>query len=161
MLLVLTTVMLAIPLFLVVDALRETPAARAILYAITAFFVFVYATVWFGFRPTAFVVEHDALTIAWPLWQRTIPREAVEDARIVSAAAFRDEYGTGMRIGAGGLWGGFGLLRTSRETFSMWISRTDAFVIVRVRGARALLVTPANPERFVDELSRARGTREA
>jgi hypothetical protein len=57
-----------------------------------------------------------------------------------------------MRIGAGGLWGGFGLLKTERETFSMWISRTDELVIVRLRGARSLLVTPEDPRRFVASL---------
>jgi hypothetical protein len=50
--------------------------------------------------------------------------------------------------------GGFGLLKTARETFSMWISRTDEFVIVRLRGERPLLVTPTNPARFVDVLTR-------
>jgi hypothetical protein len=61
-------------------------------------------------------------------------------------------------VGAGGLWGGFGLLKTERETFSMWISRTDRFVIVRLRNARPLLVTPDDPDRFVEDV-KARGPR--
>jgi hypothetical protein len=36
-----------------------------------------------------------------------------------------------------------------RTTFSMWISRTDRLVLVELRGARPLLVTPETPERFV------------
>ena len=68
------------------------------------------------------------------------------------AIQFRRQYGFGMRVGAGGLWGGFGLLKTGRETFSMWISRTDAFVLVRLRGARTLLITPDRPREFLEAL---------
>ncbi|MCU0242247.1 MAG: PH domain-containing protein, partial [Vicinamibacteria bacterium] len=65
-----------------------------------------------------------------------------------------------MRIGAGGLWGGFGLLKTSRVTFSMWLSRTDRFVLVSLRDTRPLLITPENPERFIAALRRTARHRE-
>lgn len=90
----------------------------------------------------------------WPLWARTVAADDIRDARIVSADELRREHGRGVRIGAGGLWGGFGLLKTTHETFSMWISRTDRFVLVRLDRARPLLVTPDDPERFVALLRR-------
>lgn len=34
----------------------------------------------------------------------------------------------------------------------MWISRTDRLVIVELRGARPLLATPDDPERFAAAL---------
>ena len=108
-----------------------------------------HATVWCFFRPTRFEVDGASLRIVWPLRSRTIARADVLAARIVTRAAFRAEYGYGIRIGASGLWGRFGLLKTWRTTFSMWISRTDRLVIVELRGARPLLVTPETPERFV------------
>jgi hypothetical protein len=37
-------------------------------------------------------------------------------------------------------------------TFSLWISRTDRLVIVDLDGAKPLLVTPDDPERFVARL---------
>ena len=58
-------------------------------------------------------------------------------------------------MGAGGLWGGFGLLVTSRESVAMYVSRTDRFVLVRLRAGRSLLLTPAEPERFVAALQSA------
>lgn len=124
----------------------------AFLFATAAFMVLTYASVWLGFRPSRFVIEPEALTIEWPLRSRVIRRADIERARIVSAADFRREYGYGMRIGAGGLWGGFGLLKTGAETFSMWISRTDRYVIVTLRNDRPLLLTPTLPERFVELL---------
>ncbi len=74
---------------------------------------------------------------------------------IVPRAEFRHRYGWGYRVGAGGLWGGFGLLVTSRESVAMYVSRTDRFVLVRLRAGRSLLLTPAEPERFVAALQSA------
>jgi len=61
----------------------------------------------------------------------------------------------GLSRGRRGLWGGFGLLVASRESFAMYVSRTDRFVLVRLRAGRSLLLTPAEPERFVAALQSA------
>lgn len=115
----------------------------------------LYAVVWLFFRPTRFDLDGAALRIVWPLRQRAIARGDIEGARVLTGADFRREHGYGMRIGAGGLWGGFGLLKTGKTTFSMWISRTDWLVVVDVRGERPLLLTPEDPERFVAALVRS------
>jgi len=96
-----------------------------------------------------FELEGDQLRIVWPVRSRSISTRAVLRARVLTSAEFRREFGYGMRIGTGGLWGGFGLLKTRRETFSMWISRLDRMVLVELRGARPLLITPDRPEEFV------------
>lgn len=115
--------------------------------------VLVYASVWFVWRPICFHVAADTLRIEWPIRVRDIPRSAVRSARTLTAKEFRREYGYGMRIGAGGLWGGFGLLKTQRGTFSMWISRFDRLVIVELDGARPLLISPEDPEEFAEQLA--------
>jgi hypothetical protein len=131
----------------------EEPARTAIL-ATCAFVALVYGSVYFVFRPTRFEVDDAALRIVWPVRARRIAKASITEARRLSSAAFRKEYGYGMRIGAGGLWGGFGLLRTKRATFSMWISRTDDFVIVRLNDGRPLLLTPEEPVAFVEAVQR-------
>jgi hypothetical protein len=144
----------AVPMLLLYGGLSAPPPASAVLLGITAVFLLIYASVWFVWRPSRFEVGSEGLSIVWPIRTRVIPRAVIESAKIVTSSEFRREYGYGVRIGAGGLWGGFGLLKTGRETFSMWISRTDRFVIVRVRGARPLLITPEQPERFIERLNR-------
>jgi hypothetical protein len=57
-----------------------------------------------------------------------------------------------MRIGAGGLWGGFGWLYTRRGLVDLYVSRTDRFVLVRRRAGRPLLLTPERDASFVDAL---------
>jgi len=57
-----------------------------------------------------------------------------------------------MRIGVGGLWGGFGWLYTSKGLLDFYASRTDRLVLVRLRARRPLLVTPETEERFVAAL---------
>ena len=148
-----TWISLPLPLvFLVLGFAGAGPDPR-IQFAMFGFVLAVYASIWFLFRPTCFELTHDELHIVWPLRTRVIPRRGVTGARVVSGADFRREAGVGMRIGAGGLWGGFGLLKTSKgPTYSMWVSRTDPLVIVTLDGARPLLLTPEDPERFIAAL---------
>jgi hypothetical protein len=108
-------------------------------------------------RPLRFEVDERALRIVWPLRSRQIQLQSIQKVELISGEAFRRMYGLGVRIGIGGLWGSFGLLRTARETFSMWVSRSDRYVLVRVEGSRALLITPAEPEEFIASLARGAG----
>ncbi len=151
---VLTWGLFLLPAAFLWGALTTPPPISSGFYGITAFIVAIYASVWFFWRPTRFEVEGHQMHIVWPARTRTIDLHDVEGARILEGREFRDEYGWGMRIGAGGLWGGFGLLKTTRVTFSMWISRLDPLVIVTLRGARPLLVTPEDPELFVATITR-------
>ena len=59
-----------------------------------------------------------------------------------------------MRVGAGGLWGGFGWLWTQRYgMMRMYISRTDGFVWIQNVSDWPWLITPETPEAFVRALS--------
>lgn len=149
-----TWAMFLVPLvFFGIEAL-VSPYVVAVFVAVALpVMALVYGSVWLVWRPTSFEVDGASLRICWPIRSRTIDRTTIRDVRFVSGAEFRREYGWGLRIGAGGLWGGFGLLKTRRETFSMWISRLDGFVLVRLRGARTLLLTPASPEELVRALT--------
>lgn len=149
---VLTWLLCVLPVAFVGAGVALPPPVGPIMLGSSVFIIVVYASVWLAFRPTRFEVDGQALRIVWPLWARTIERRDVEAVRIITAEEFRSEHGYGMRIGAGGLWGGFGLLKTRTTMFSMWISRTDRFVIVNLKGARPLLVTPEQPEQFVSAL---------
>jgi len=118
-----------------------------------AFVSIIYAWIWLRFRPTRFVVRPDALEIEWPLKRRAIPRAQISEARIIDAKQLRGEIGWGMRVGAGGMWGGFGWLWTGRGIVQMYVSRTDRFVWIERGGERPWLITPERPEEFVRALS--------
>jgi hypothetical protein len=149
----LTAVLLLIPVvFLARSAFVPAPA-RQILLIVGALTAGLCAFTWLYMRPTGFDLDAGFLRIVWPLRMRAIPRAQITGVEVVTGRAFRERYGSGIRIGVGGLWGGFGLLQSERETFSMWISRRDVLVVVRLAGgARPLLVTPVEPERFAHAL---------
>lgn len=90
--------------------------------------------------------------IQWPLRSKTIPASDIVDARVFDFRDFRSEYGFGMRIGAGGLWGGFGKLKTRKGMLFMYISRADGLVLMNRKSGQPLLITPADPARFVSIL---------
>jgi hypothetical protein len=108
----------------------------------------VYAWVWARFRPTRFVVRPDALEVMWPLKKRAIPRSDITGVQLVGRAELRKAIGWGVRVGAGGLWGGFGWLWTTRRGIvQMYVSRTDRFVWIETT-KRPWLITPEEPEVF-------------
>ena len=114
----------------------------------------IYLWIWLRFRPTRFVVHSDALEVLWPLKRRVIPLSQTVRARIVSNGDLRNEIGWGLRVGAGGLWGGFGWLWTQRRGIvQMYVSRTDGFVWIERTGERPWLITPERPAAFVRTMS--------
>jgi hypothetical protein len=115
--------------------------------------VAIYAWIWLWFRPTRFEVHADRLDIAWPLRRVSIPRADIVSARVIDADAFKREIGWGLRVGAGGLWGGFGWLCTKhRGKVRMYVSRTDRFVWIERRGDIPWLLTPDEMDAFVASL---------
>jgi hypothetical protein len=125
---------------------------------IGAFIAAMYVVVWAWFRPGAFVLSRQGLLIRWPLRRREIPLRDIEAGEILTQAEFRSRHGVGMRVGAGGFLGGFGLLVTSKgPTYKFYISRVDRMVVLRLRGARPLLITPRDPELFLRHIEELRG----
>jgi hypothetical protein len=149
--LVLTVLLLALPFALLAGARYGTSflALPALLMIAS------YAWVWLRFRPSQFTVDDSGLLITWPLKGRRIRREEISGVRVLNGLELKREIGWGLRVGAGGLWGGFGWLWTKRRGIvQMYVSRTDRFVwIERVEG-RPWLITPAQPESFARTLSR-------
>jgi len=151
LILALTLVMLALPTALLVIALLDT----GILLLPALMIVATHAWIWLRFRPSRFVVNQYELEVIWPLKSRRLPRAEITQVRIVDRWALKKEVGWAMRIGAGGLWGGFGWLWTKRRGIvQMYVSRTDGLVWIERTGGRPWLLTPENPEYFVDALLR-------
>ena len=122
--------------------------------AVAAFLAAIYAWVWLGFRPTRFVVTPDAIDVIWPLKRRTIARSTIREARLVDRQELKRMVGWGARVGAGGLWSGFGWLWTEKRGIVQMVSRTDRFVWLERGAERAWLITPEDPEAFVRALGR-------
>jgi hypothetical protein len=148
----LTIAVLAIPALFVAAGLATSAPILVTVGVVTAL---LYVAIWLGGRPTAFEVGEDGLRIRFPWRTRAVPAREIGGVRLISGPAFREEFGFAVRIGVGGLWGGFGWLWTSkRGMVELYVSRQDGFVLVeRSRGAAPLLLTPADPEELVEALS--------
>jgi hypothetical protein len=118
-------------------------------------FALGYAFIWLYMRPSAFVVGPEGLDIRWPLRRRRIPRANLLGASEVGPEDLSREFGLLLRVGVGGLWGGFGLAWSSRgEHLSLYVSRhADGLVLVRGQGVRSLLLTPERPADFAAALA--------
>lgn len=148
----LTALVLAIaPLFVALGLLTRASILATIGLALTL----LYGAVWVFWRPTSFEVSPAGLRIRFPGRRRAIAAREIAAVRLLSPEGFREEYGLALRIGVGGLWGGFGWLWTSkRGLLDLYVSRLDGYVVVERRGgARPLLFTPVDPEELVEALS--------
>jgi hypothetical protein len=118
------------------------------------FLIVIFAWVWLWFRPSRFDVSFDALTIVWPTRTRRIDRMDISEVSILTRAELRERIGWGLRIGAGGLWGGFGWLYTAnRGLIRMYISRIDRVVWFETAQGMPWIITPDQPEEFVRTFS--------
>ncbi len=147
----LTTAMLAVPAVMAAAALAY-PSVRGLLW-VAAFMVAIYAWIWLWWRPSRFEVTPSALILHFPTRRRRFPRERLGRARQLTGPALHSELGSTLRIGAGGLWGGFGWLRTQhRGVVEFYISRQDNYVLIERDGQAPLLLTPADSAGFVRAL---------
>jgi hypothetical protein len=146
-----TVVLLALPPLLLALAMVSGAPLMAAALLMTG----VYAWVWLRFRPTAFVVGPDALDVIWPLKRRSLPRATIADVQLIDRDELRRRIGFAIRVGAGGLWGGFGSLWTRRRgVIQMYVSREDGLVWIERTNGSPWLITPHDPEAFVHALGR-------
>jgi hypothetical protein len=106
--------------------------------------------VWLWSRPRAFVLGGGALRLEYPVRTWAVPLQDVASVRAFEVESFRSEFGFPLRVGVGGLWGGFGWLWTTRRGWvDFAISRTDGLLLVERHRGRPLLITPERPEEFL------------
>ncbi len=150
----LTVVLIAIPVAFVLSPLVFPEPSFLIVLGILL--GGLYAAVWFFWRPTRFEISVEGdLDIVFPGRRRQFAASELAGCRLITNKQFRQKFGHAMRVGVGGLWGGFGLLWTSKGgSVDFYISRTDGFVLIERRSSRPILITPENPRCMVEVMGR-------
>src|SRR6185295_11879316 len=74
----------------------------ALLGGVGAFVALLYAWIGLYMRPRAFELTSEHLEIVWPLRTRRIPKADVMQALAITAPELKREFGTLLRVGAGG-----------------------------------------------------------
>lgn len=126
---------------------------RQMAIATVLFLLLLFAGVWLAARPSRFLITAETFTIAFPLWQRSILLGDLGEVQSLTEQTFRERFGWAMRIGVGGLWGGFGWLWTQKGgMLEFYVSRTDGLILLERRSGNPLLITPATPQEFIKAL---------
>lgn len=126
------------------------------LIAVGLFLVAIYGSVWFAWRPSHINLTSTSIDVVSPLWLRQLPIKDVKTVRPLTQREFHREFGRTIRIGAGGLWGGFGWLWTAkRGTIAFYISRQNNYVLIESVVGKPLIITPEKPKSFVKALQAA------
>jgi hypothetical protein len=151
LILVFTAVALGLPVLLGVVAMGNNPAAT-VLRVTVLFLVLIYAWVWLWMRPNRFELSPDSFDVVWPLRRRSIARDNVLHAEMITLAEFKRRYGFSMRIGVGGLWGQFGYSYTREGLVDTYFSTMGPWLLLQVRGGRPLMISPEDPQQAMRAL---------
>lgn len=155
----LTIALWGLPFVFLLWAIFTTGSTQWTAIATVLFLLLIYGGVWVGFRPSRFLITAQQLTLTFPARQRSIPLEDLGEAHLLSEADFHEQFGWALRIGVGGLWGGFGWLYTAKKgMIEFYVSRSDGLVWIQRRSGFDLLITPDQPEPFIQALQDNRST---
>lgn len=147
----LTVLLWAVPGVLFAISFRSGEPEPA---SVASALVVLYALVWLFWRPLRFDLSADGLAIVFPARRKLVPKQAIEAVEAVSADELKRRHGRLLRVGVGGMWGGFGWLwGGGGASLEFYVSRNDGLVLVRRRGALPLLITPERAEEFVAALA--------
>ena len=126
-----------------------------ILAIVALLLIALYAVVWLTCRPLKFRLTSQSFDIIFPLWRRRIPLSDIARISRIHGQQFQQQFGWALRIGVGGLWGGFGWLWTSREGFvEFYVSQLSEFILIERYVGNALLITPTHPEALTSGLKK-------
>lgn len=131
------------------------PEVRAAMNLAGALVLAMSVATWLWARPSRFEVDGDALVVVWPLRTRRVARRDVSRVRVLDKRAAEELMGRAVRVGVGGLFGVFGLLKTDRLGWvGCYITTLEPLVLVELREGRPLLVSPSDAEGFAAALGR-------
>lgn len=133
----------------------KAPVVGGPLFLSSAGILVLSVEVWLLHRPRDFTVRPGALALNYPLRTKRVALAGLSAAEVLTAADLRARFGWALRVGVGGLFGGFGWLYTSKGWVEMDIARTDGLVLLTFAGRMPLLVTPDEPQAFVDAVREA------
>jgi hypothetical protein len=157
LILTLTIALWGLPFIFLLWAIFTEGSVRWTTIATVLVLLLLYSVVWAGFRPSRFLITANQLTLTFPARQRSFPLADLGEAQLLSEAEFRQKFGWALRIGVGGLWGGFGWLYTGQKgMLEFYVSRSDGLVWIERRSGNDLLLTPDQPEHFIQALQKNR-----
>jgi hypothetical protein len=127
-------------------------ASGSVLRPVGVLLIVLYAAIWIWWRPGRFQVSDQGLALVFPGRRKLVPAAVIADARVIDVDVLRERFGTQLRVGVGGLWGGFGWLWSRRGWTEFYVSTLDGYVLIERRGAIPLLVSPEEPQRMAAAL---------
>jgi hypothetical protein len=149
-----TIVLLLLPVLFLGISLSNSCGADSVLGGVSVGLMLLYGGVWLYSRPTRFEVDRAELVLIWPIRRARIARAEIRGARVLSSRELRAEFGAMIRIGVGGLWGGFGWLSgPGLGLVDLYVSRRDDWVMIERAQGRPLVITPEDPHELVRQLT--------
>lgn len=107
----------------------------------------------FAFRPDNYVLTIDKLIVQRPLSDVKINRSEIKSVEQIDKEKFIHTFRT---LGVGGLFGYFGkFANTELGSMTWYATRRDKTVLVTTIDNKKIVLTPDNPEEFVENFKQS------
>jgi hypothetical protein len=106
----------------------------------------------YAYSPRGYVLADGAITIRRLIGNIRVPLDSVREARLAGKDDFR---GCVRLFGSGGLFGYYGLFRTSALGRSTWYMTDRSRAVILIAGAKTILVSPDDTGGFLSTLRAA------
>jgi len=123
--------------------LAAAVAIQNIFVAILSLLVILLA---YAYSTRGYVVQDGVIVIRRPIGKIRVPLDSVREARLATPDDFR---GCIRLWGSGGLFGYYGLFRTSTLGRSSWYMTDRSRAVVLIAGAKTILVSPGDTQGFL------------
>ena len=125
-------------------------AGRALPIYTTTTCVLIYLIA-YAFRPVSYVITQDEIIVRRPLLNVHINRIDIASAEIID----RNKIHISMRtMGTPGIFGFSGTFYTLAYGRMTWyVTRRDRLVLIRTKNNKKILLTPDEPEKFIQQLN--------
>jgi hypothetical protein len=113
------------------------------------FFIAVYALC-YCLKPLGYEITHGELIISRYLGNVSIPRSDIQQVSLLSQESIKRSIRT---FGNGGLFGYVGkFYNRTMGKMTWYITRRDSLVLVETKDGRKILLSPDEPEQFVNHM---------
>jgi hypothetical protein len=110
------------------------------------------------YRPVAIIITDDALVIRWMMRKRRI---GLSDIEAVEPGQTHRPWGMKV-VGCNGVYGSFGFYKLWRgETRDLYLTNVDCAVVLRLKDHRPLIISPDEPEPFMQTIQQRIPPRDA
>ncbi|HEX9981377.1 MAG TPA: PH domain-containing protein [Flavobacterium sp.] len=119
-------------------------------HIVISLFLFIVYGISYGLHPAGYIIENEKLIVKRPALNVVILRDMIVSAQLPEPKTVTRALRT---FGVGGLFGYYGQFYNSMfNTMTWYLTRTDRVVLLTLSDGKKIVISPDEPEAFIEAL---------